>query len=284
MLRGVGHVPRLKAGLAALGAAFAVSAAAAAAAETPALRYLPPTAVIAAEEARQGVASDGEAIYVADNSTIGKYAASDGTAIARFEGDPARFPHLNSCTLAGGRLVCASSNYPAVPHRGTVEFFDPATLAHTGSRVLPENPGSLTVMDWHGGHWWAVFANYDAKGGMPGKDHRQTLIARLSGDFAVEREYRLPASVLARIAPKSISGAGWSENGCLYLTGHDKPEVYVMQLPGDGDVLVHAGTFATASFGQAIDIDPARPDLLWSIDRRSRRVFASVLPACGEQP
>lgn len=247
------------------------------------LHYIAPDRVYAAEEARQGVASDGKAIYVVDNSVIGKYAVADGAEIARFSGDAERFPHLNSCTLAQDRLVCASSNYPAIPHRGTVEFFDPVTLEHTGSKAMPANPGSLTVMDRHDGHWWGVFANYDAKGGVAGQDHRSTVFARLGEDFAVEREYKLPASVLSRLAPRSISGAGWSDGGCLYLSGHDKPEVYVLRLPEEGDELVHVSTLATASFGQAIDIDPVQQDRLWSIDRNSRRVFASPLPPCGDR-
>lgn len=246
--------------------------------------YIAPAAIYAADEARQGVASDGEAIYVIDNSVIGKYAVSDGTPLASFSGDVARFPHLNSCTLAEGQLVCASSNYPEVPHRGTAEFFDPDTLEHTGSQRMPENPGSLTVLDQNAGHWWGVFANYDGKGGVEGQDHRSTIFAQLDDDFAVVRKFRLPASVLDRIAPRSVSGGSWSEAGCLYLSGHDKPEVYVLKLPEAGDELIHLATLATASSGQAIDIDPLRPDRLWSIDRKSRRVFASTLPNCGDNP
>lgn len=283
MVRPVGQVWNLKAALLALATAVTGSSASAES-DAPSLHYLPPVTAFTAEEARQGAASDGEAVYVVDNSAIGKYAIGSGTKIASFRGDPERFPHLNSCTLAQGSLVCASSNYPAVPHRGTVEFFDSQTLEHTGSRAMPDNPGSLTALDRHDGHWWAVFANYDAKGGLAGRDHRHTVFARLADDFSVERHYRLPETVLSRIAPKSISGSGWSEGGCLFLTGHDKPEVYVMRLPEEGETLVHVDTLATATFGQAIDIDPARPGLLWSVDRRTRRVVASVLPACGERP
>jgi len=246
--------------------------------------YLVPELNIAAREANQGVASDGEAIFAVDNSAIGKYRISDGARVAAFAGDPHRFPHLNSCTLALGQLVCASSNYPAVPHRGSAEFFDPGSLAHLRSVALPENPGSLTVLARHDGHWWAVFANYDGKGGISGRDHRQTRIARLGDDFRIARWWRLPASVLTRTAPRSISGASFGRDGRLYASGHDKPEIYVLEIPASGRMLHHVATLATASFGQAIDIDPADPMMLWSIDRKLRRVIASRLPTQDHLP
>ncbi|MFX6702185.1 hypothetical protein ABTH29_20015, partial [Acinetobacter baumannii] len=61
-------------------------------------------------------------------------------------------------------------------------------------------------------------------------------------------------------------------------SGHDKPEVYVLALPEDGTVLRHVATLAMASFGQAIDFDPADPGRLWSIDRKRRVAIASRVP------
>ncbi|WP_328597951.1 hypothetical protein [Croceibacterium soli] len=245
-------------------------------------RYLVPERRFVAPEARQGVASSGEAIYAIDNSNIGKY-APDGARIAAFAGDPEAFPHLNSCTLAERELVCAASNYPATPHRGTIEFFDPETLAHLRSVALPDNPGSLTALTRRDGRWWAVFAHYDGKGGVPGRDHRATMLAELNAQFRAVRRFAFPQSVLDRISPRSVSGAAWGADGRLYVSGHDKPEVYAMTVPPEGDVLRHEETYAVASFGQAIDFDPHDPALLWSIDRDSRSVIASRIPASGVQ-
>ncbi|MDE8650901.1 hypothetical protein [Novosphingobium album (ex Liu et al. 2023)] len=240
--------------------------------------YALPERTLAAEEARQGVASDGAHIYAIDNSRITRYALDSGARVAEFSGDPHAFPHINSCTVAAAELVCAASNYPAVPQTGTVEFFDAASLRHLRSVALPANPGSFTALIRRDGRWWASFAQYDGKGGVPGKDHRDTLIAELDGNFAVTRRWTLPASVLARIAPRSVSGLGWGADGRLYASGHDKPEVYVLEVPAHGTVLRHVATIATATFGQAIDFDPAQPGLLWSIDRQSRTVVASRIP------
>lgn len=242
------------------------------------LTYVIPQRTISAAEARQGVASDGRYFYAIDNSTIGKYEIESGKRVAEFRGDPEKFPHLNSCTMVQAELVCASSNYPALPYRNTAEFFDPGSMLHLKSVSIPAELGSLTVLTWHDSRWWAFFANYDGKGGAPGRTHRDTALARLGADFSVEAQWTLPAAVLARLAPSSISGASWSNDGLLYASGHDKPEIYAFALPKRGSVLDHAGTVAVASFGQAIDFDPAAPRLLWSIDRKKRLVFATRMP------
>jgi hypothetical protein len=233
---------------------------------------------ITAPEARQGVASDGTHIYAVDNSVIAKYRIADGRKIAEWRGDPAIFRHINSCTVAEGELVCAASNYPAVPQLSAIEFFDPETMRHTRSVSLGMAPGSLTVIDRHDGHWWAVFANYDGKGGEPTRDHRYTLLARLDDDFRITRGWTFPDDVLALFKPRSASGASWGPGGYLYASGHDLPEVYVLALPEAGSVLVHKASIPVASRGQAINFDPRDPALLWSIDRASLTVIASRIP------
>ena len=238
---------------------------------------------LSAPEARQGVASDGQHVYVIDNSRIGKYAIATGRKDGEFAGDPAQFPHLNSCAVVGARLVCASSNYPATPHRGTVEFFDPATMTHVQSVALAQNPGSLTALARHDGRWWAAFAHYDGKGGIAGCDHGDTQVAELDNDFRIRRTWSLPASVLARLAPYSLSGLTWGDDGRIYASGHDKPEIYVLSVPDKGTRLRHHATWAVASFGQAIAFDPAEPRLLWTIDRATRSVFAHRLPAMPDE-
>jgi len=247
-------------------------------AAAPASQPLPVEHRIEAPEARQGVASDGSSVYVIDNSMIGRYRIRDGKKIASWSGDPEAFPHLNSCTLAEGELVCATSNYPALPQTSAIEFFDPVSLEHVRSVSLGFGPGSLTVIDRHEGAWWAVYANYDAKGGEPGRDHRYTLVARLDDTFRIERGWTLPQAVLERLAPKSLSGASWGADGRLYASGHDLPEIYVLELPEAGSVLSLVATLSVATHGQAIDFDPVKEQLLWSIDRDTRTVVASRVP------
>lgn len=242
------------------------------------LVYAVPELRVEAPQARQGVASDGTSIYAIDNSAIAKYAISDGHLLTSFEGKREDFPHLNSCTIAKAELVCASSNYPAIPHRGTVEFFDANSLAHLRTVALPENPGSLTVINRHEERWWGIFANYDGKGGVRGQDHSKTRIVEFSDDFRIVRQWSLPQSILQRIAPYSLSGGSWGPDGKLHVSGHDKPEVYGLDLPDRGDRARLLSTIAVPFFGQAIDFDPKDPTLLWGVDRKTNTVIASRLP------
>ncbi len=230
---------------------------------------------IAAPEARQGAASDGRFVYAFDNSRIGKYEIASGRRVGGWSGDPKRFPHINSCTVVGAELVCAMSNYPGVPQASSVEFFDTASLRHLRSVSLGLGPGSLTVIDRHRGQWWAVFANYDERGGQPGRDHRSTLLVRMDDQFRQLEAWTFPQSVLARLAPRSASGASWTADDRLTVSGHDLPEIYVLSLPPAGPVLDHKATAPVATPGQAIDWDPADPGLLWTIDRDRSELVAS---------
>ncbi|MGD9811328.1 MAG: hypothetical protein AB7U35_08345 [Sphingobium sp.] len=234
-----------------------------------------------AEEARQGVASDGRFFYAIDNSRIGQYRIDSGQKISEWQGDPKSFPHINSCTLVGDELACASSNYPALPQRSTVEFFGLNPIRHLRSVVLDATPGSLTAMDRHKGSWWAAFANYDEKGSEPGHDHRDTWLVQYDDDFHALRRWTFPDEVLRRFAPSSCSGLSWAGSGLLLASGHDRPEIYVLRLPETGNILDHVATLPVASHGQAIDMDPTKPDILWSIDRNSKRVLASKLKLGG---
>lgn len=252
-------------------------------AEQTGVRALPATAAVVvrlpAVEARQGAASDGTYVYAIDNDRIGKYRIATGKRVAEWKGDPRLFPHMNSCTVAGRKLVCAASNYPAVPQTSAVEFFDKATLRHVGTVSLGLGPGSLTAMDRYGGKWWAAFANYAGKGGEAGRDHRYTLLVRMDDAFRQEAAWTFPPEVLARFAPYSCSGASWSKDGRLFVTGHDRPEIYEIALPRAGSQLELVRIIAIATPGQAIDWDPRFSGRLWSIDRAKNEMVASAIPA-----
>ena len=239
----------------------------------------PVTLQIPAEEANQGVASDGTYVYAIDNDRIGKYEIATGKRVAGWQGERALFPHMNSCTVVKHELVCAASNYPAVPQTSAVEIFDTRSMRHVRSISLGFGPGSLTVMERHAGKWWAVFANYDGKGGEPGRDHRHTTLVRMDDAFQQDAAWVFPLEILARFAPKSCSGASWGADGRLYITGHDHPELYVLELPEAGSVLTHVATIPIATPGQAIDWDPKQPRRLWSIARDERTMVASEIAA-----
>lgn len=230
-----------------------------------------------APEARQGVAVGGDRFYAIDNSRIAAYDKKAGARLALWTGDPKLFPHLNSCTLVERDLVCANSNYPAVPMSSSVETFDAATLQHKASRSLGPGIGSLTWLVRHDRSWWAGYANYDGKGGEPGRDHRWTTLVRYDDAFSRLDAWLFPASVLTAFAPYSSSGGAWGTDGLLYVTGHDRPELYALQLPLAGSTLLHIATVPIATAGQAIAFDPDNNRELWSIDRANRQVVVTRL-------
>ncbi len=231
-----------------------------------------------APEANQGVAVDGAFVYAVGNSEIGKYERATGQRVALWTGNPATFPHLNSCVVIGTELVCASSNYPATPMSSTVEVFDPVNMVHLRSTALGRQPGSLTWIDRKDGAWWACFANYDERGGEPGRDHRFTTLLRFDDRWRVTGAWMFPKTVLGKFKPRSSSGGAWGVDGRLYVTGHDRPEVYVLEIPRIGNELSHVATIEVAVEGQAIAFDRSRPGVLYGISRAKREVIEMQLP------
>jgi hypothetical protein len=242
---------------------------------------LPPAREVrrmAAAEANQGVATDDRFIYAITNDAIGKYDRTTGFLAGRWQGDRRVFRHMNSCAMLQSQLVCAASNYPDVPMASSIEWFDPKAMRHVRTRSLGPGRGSLTWLDWKEGSWWACFANYEGKGGEPGRGSRFTTLVRYSINFIEEGAWLFPDTVLARFAPYSSSGGMWTRDGHLIVTGHDKPEAYVLAVPKAGSRLQHIATFATRTNGQAIARDHRDPSIMWSVERRTRQLVASRLP------
>lgn len=231
-----------------------------------------------AAEARQGVAVDDRHFYAVANHAIGKYRKRTGARVGGWTGDGGRITHLNSCSVIARELVCAHSNYPQVPMASSVEVFDPATMRHLRSVPLGVGGGSLTWVERRGNRWWAGFANYDARGGEPGRDHRFTHVAVFDDAWRRVGGYRFPDAVLARFAPRSNSGGGFGADGLLYVTGHDAPELYALRVPGEGATLEHVATIAAPLDGQAWAWDRSAPGTLWGITRRAGEVVAMRMP------
>lgn len=248
----------------------------------PAPRQLPPAEELRhwpAPEARQGVAVDAEHFYAVVNSRIGKYRKADGMKVGEWVGDRIAIRHLNSCLVEGAELVCANSNYPETPMASSVEFFDTATMRHLRSVPLGVRDGSLTVIERREGRWWAIFANYDPPRSHLGRTHRDTKVVIFNADWAEVGGYALPDSLLARLAPSSISGGSFGEDGLLYLTGHDAGEIYVMRIPRQGPVLEHVATLPAAIEGQAWAWDRSASRTLYAIRRRAGEVVVLRVPA-----
>lgn len=228
--------------------------------------------------ASQGVAVDARHIYAVSNSRIDKLDKATGAKVGGWAGDAARYPHVNSCTVIAAELVCASSNYPGVPMVSTVEVFDPVSMTPKRSIPLPGAPGSVTWVDRHAGLWWAGFANYDGKGGQPGRDHTATAVVAYDNAWRPTARWSFPPEVLARLAPHSTSGGGWGPDGLLHVTGHDRPEAYALRASKGGGVLIHVRTTPIGVEGQAVAWDRSAPGTLYGVSRRTGEVVAMRMP------
>ena len=226
-----------------------------------------------AAAATQGVAVDAEHFYAITTRAIEKRRRTDGGLVARWEARPEdAVVHLNAGIVIDGVLHCAHSNYPGVPMRSSVLRFDPADLSLLGRHALPGAPGSLTWLDRRDGEWWAAFAHYAGRGGVPGKGPADTRVVRFDAEWRPIASYAFPPEVVVRFGTRSSSGGGFGPDGLLWATGHDAAELYALRIPETGAALEWVATWPAPIAGQGIAWDPAEPGALWGIVRGLRLV------------
>lgn len=237
-----------------------------------------------AAEARQGVAVDATAFYAIDNRTIGKYDKASGKKIAEWKAGPDDpFIHMNGGVIIGDELLCPHSNYPATPMVSSIEVFDATTLRHKRSQALGEGRGSITWLDFHDGSWWVAFAHYTLNGGEPGKGSEMTTLRRFDADWRGQESWSFPPEVVGKWAGMSSSGGVWGPDDRLYTTGHDEPEIYVLDVPPGGGTLRLVSVVRVESAGQGIAFDRSS-GRFYSIQRATREVLASTLPLSPPSP
>lgn len=222
-----------------------------------------------AEEAHQGVAADSSYFYAIASRSIGKFDKSTGERVASWEG---AVKHLDSGVVAGGKLYAAHSNYPELPMTSSVEIWNAESLEHIASRSFGILWGSCTWIDRYDGSWWAVFAHYEEFSDELGKDNRWTTLVQFNDDWEPQEAWVFPEEVLERFDGKSNSGGSWGPDGLLYLSGHDRGELYVIRLPEMGSVLELVEIISITSEGQGIAWDRSKPGVIYTITRSEREV------------
>jgi len=233
-----------------------------------------------AAHANQGVAVDEAHVYAVDSAAIGKYDKRTGQLVGSWHSSDAKpLRHLNSGAVLDGKLYCAHSNYPTLPMRSTVEIWDAGTLAHLESLDLATSDGSCTWVDRHDGSWWVCFAHYNGRGGYPDKDNSWTRLCRYDDEWNPVGTWRFPPEVVARFGRHSCSGGAWGPDGRLYCTGHDRAELYALEVPAEGGVLKLLDVVPFDIRGQGIAFDRSRPGVLYGIKRNTKQVVALPAPA-----
>jgi hypothetical protein len=228
--------------------------------------------------ANQGVAVDAEHVYAITNRAIGKHDKETGELVDEWVGDPdGPIVHLNGGLVLEGRLYAVHSNYPGVPMVSSVEVWDVETMEHVDSHSFGVFQGSATWADRRNGEWWVGFANYDGRGGQPGRDPSWTTVVRFDDRWRPMGGYVFPPEVVERFGDRSNSGGAWGPDGYLYATGHDHPEVYVLRPPDAGSVLELVEVVPVTAEGQAFAWDPFEPRHLYTIIRSTREIVVSEL-------
>lgn len=230
-------------------------------------------------EANQGIGVDAKHFYAVDNESIGKYDKATGKLVKKWQG-PKKGPitHLDSAMVMDGKIYAAHSNYPEWPMTSSLEIFDAETMEHVGTHSFGIQWGSLTWVDWHDGHWWMTFANYDRLLGpnkTPYGHKANTLMVKLTRDFQPVQSWTLPKAILDRFEDMSNSGGSWGPDGFLYLSGHDPAEIYRMRLPKAGSVLELVNIIPMNIRGQGIAWDRSQPGVIYGIIRASAKEKAS---------
>ena len=235
-----------------------------------------------APEATQAVAVDPSHFFAIGNRVIGRYSKQSGSRDLSWEAS-ADIPleHLNSGVVLDGRLYCAHSNFPRYPESSSLEIWDANTLKHVGTHSLGIYEGSLTWIDWHDEAWWAVFAHYteNVNDDPHAKDARWTSLVRFDRAWRRTAGWVFPTAVVDCFEPHSCSGGSWGANGHLFCTGHDRGELYELELPSAGATLKLTHTIAAPITGQGFAWDRIEPGVFYGIDRpRGQVVVVRMAP------
>ncbi len=235
-----------------------------------------------AADADQGAAATSDHFYAVDNSVIAKHDRKTGALKGRWSGEAEGFiRHLNSCYHDDGKLYCANSNYPKLPMGSSVEVFDASTLSHLQSHSFGlMEEGSLTWFDETDKSWIAGFTHYSGPRGLPYKDNRFSSVVAFDAEWRRVGGWLYPDEILDRMSPHGASGGAIGPDGYLYVTGHDRPEMYVLAAPKMGPYLIHVATIAIEAEGQAFSfIDGDRRKLVAVNRRGQKRVLEIEIPA-----
>lgn len=222
-------------------------------------------------EANQGIGVDRDHFYAVDNRAIAKYDKRTGKLVKKWQGEKGGpIKHLDSAMIRGGKIYTSHSNYPEWPMTSSIEIFDAETMEHIGTHSFGIQWGSMTWLDWHDGHWWGTFANYDRLLGpnkTPYGHKANTVMIQFTRDFRPLQMWTLPKSILDKFELMSNSGGSWGPDGYLYLTGHDPAELYRMRIPKAGSILELVDVIPMNIRGQGIAWDRSQPGVIYGIIR-----------------
>lgn len=227
--------------------------------------------LLASPHATQAAVADERHLYAISNTTVAQHDRSSGRLV-RLATEPTT-KHLNSGFIWDGKIWCAHSNYPALPHESDIRVFDPATGRLSVRHVFHDPPGSLVWCVIRDGRWWCCFAEYG--------DHnaRTVLVEYEAGGFDRERRrLTFPAAIVADWDGMSASGGIW-DGDTLLVSHHHFRVLYRLRLPAAGTVLEFVEALHCPFPGQGIAADPLTGGLV-GIDRSRPAIVVAAWIAC----
>ncbi len=218
---------------------------------------------ISSPHATQAAAADTGHVYAISNTTIAKYNRDSGQLVSTATTDDTQ--HLNSGFFHDGKLWCAHSNYPAMPHESDIRVYDPEENTLSVYHVFSEPPGSLVWCIVKEGRWWCCFAHY-------GDDNHRTVLIEYEADgFDRERQrFTFPDAVIADWDGMSGSGGIW-DGDSLLVSHHHFRVLYRLQIPEKGSTLRFIEALHCPFPGQGFARDPVTDGLV-GIDRYRRAI------------
>ena len=224
-----------------------------------------------APEAHQGVAVDAAHFYPITNRAVAKYEKQTGKLVKRWDSTAeVSLKHLNSGVVIDGKLYAAHSTWPSTPPKNTIEIWDTKTMTHIGREMFDEDQLALTWADRYAGAWWVVFCAYGDAASVA-----RTKLIKYDDQWKPLATWHFPHEVIDRFVPYSNSGGSIGPDGLIYATGHDRSEVYALQIPEQGDTLKLVRTLPLAVYGQAIAWDRTQRNVLYGIRRKDKVVVVS---------
>lgn len=228
----------------------------------------------------QGVAVDKDFFYAFNDNAITKHRKTDGSIVGTWDrSKDGRIKHLNSAIVNKNKLYCAHSNFPDSPMASSIEIFDTRTMKHIDSHSFGIYAGSATWIDEKDGYWWVAFANYSGRYSIEKRDNHWTSLVKLNKDWSIVESWIFPENVLEAFAPNSNSGGTWNKDGLLYITGHDKKEIYVLKIPEAGYTLQYVKTIPVINEGQGIAVDRSEKgrEVLYGITRKGNEIIVAEI-------
>jgi len=173
-----------------------------------------------AKEATQGVISYGNYFYAIGTNTIGKYDKRTGKKLKTSK----KFKHLNGGIIKNNELYITHNPQG----NNWIEIFD-LNLDHLRTINMNKHNGSLTWIDYHNNKWWGSLSFYK-------NNLNKSRIVQFDSNWNIIKKWEYPKELLNKFYPYSNSG-GKFHNGLLFLTGHDKGEIYVIKINDKIDLI-----------------------------------------------